>query len=110
MSLRVQIIDPRRTFIAGLFRRNGEINSRYLGLAVHRHAKDWGAIFSRALDLLMEEPTARDQVVTFASGAGRIVWQPHAFWTIIRLDLGTYSRKKRRLIAAALLKTARNGI
>jgi hypothetical protein len=108
MTLRMQLIDPRRTFIASLYRRNGETNSRYVWVAIHRRAKDWGIIFSRALDLLMEEPTLRDRV-TFAGDEGRIVWQPHAFWTIIRLDLSTYSRKKRRFIAAALLKAARNG-
>lgn len=108
MSLRLQILDPRRTFIAGLRGHHGETSSHYIWLAVHGSGKDWATTFSRALDLLMEEPVTGNGV-SFAGDAGRIVWQRHAFWTIIRLDLNIYSRNKRRLIAAALLKAARNG-
>ncbi len=108
MSLRLQILDPRRTFIAGLRRHHGETSSHYVWLAIHKRQKDWATMFSRALDLLMEEPVTGNGV-SFAGDAGRIVWQPHALWTIIRLDLSIYSRNKRRLIVAALLKAARNG-
>jgi len=111
MSLRLRLIDPRRTFIARLRRSHGEVRSRLMWVAIHGRQKremDWGALLSRALDLLMEEPVL-DDGVTFAEGAGSIIWQRHAFWTIIRLEMSVYSRKKRGLIAAALLKVARQG-
>jgi hypothetical protein len=47
------------------------------------------------------------QEVRFAEGAGRITWQRTWFWLIIRLQLNSFSPKKRALIAAALLKSAR---
>src|SRR5215469_8245396 len=120
MSLKLRIIDRRRTWIVAVGRSHGESRSRLAWLAIqnqHKH-KDWKAIFLRALDLLMEEvlpedPPREEPVahtsVSFAGGEGTIVWQRRAFWTIIRLELSVYSEKKRRLIAAALLKAARYG-
>jgi hypothetical protein len=117
MRLRLRLIDPRRTFVTCLLRRHGEIRSRVTWLAIHssqKGGKDWGALFSRALDLLMEdvqmEEPAVHSTVSFAQGAGRITWRRYRFWTIIRFELGVYSRNKRHLIAAAVGKAVRQGL
>ena len=107
MSLHLRII-RRNTIIVRLRSRNHETESRYSWLAFGRQPRNWGAEFSKALDLLMEEPiVARDGVV-FAEKSGRIAWRRKGLCTIIRLELAIYSIKKRRLIAAGLLKAARN--
>lgn len=85
-----------------------ETDSRRTWLACHHQPRDWGAEFSKALDLLMEEPVTLGDRMTFAGESGRIMWRRSGFWTIIRLELGIYSKKKRQLIAAGLLKAARN--
>jgi hypothetical protein len=108
MSLRLRVIDSRRTFIVVLRSRHGETYSRLVWVAVHRQKKPWAETLSRALDLLMEEPMVHDGIC-FAGDGGKIIWQTYAFWTIIRLEVTVYSRNKRRLITAALLKAARNG-
>lgn len=98
----------RNTFIISLRRQDRETNSRYTWLAFHRRPRNWGAEFSKALDLLMQEPNVLANAVTFAGESGGIMWQRSGFWTIIRLELRIYSIKKRQLIAAGLLKAARN--
>jgi|SRR5580698_880652 hypothetical protein len=107
MSIRIRIIDPRRTFIARVYSRDSDRSSRHLWIAIHPRERDWAAVFRNALDLLMEISQVQRQQVTFADGAGHIAWQRTSFWTIIRLDMSAFSKKKRRLLAAALLKSAR---
>jgi len=107
MSIRIRFIDPRRTFIARVYSRDSDRSSRHLWIAIHPRERDWAAVFRNALDLLMEISQVQRQQVTFADGAGHIAWQRTSFWTIIRLDMSAFSKKKRRLLAAALLKSAR---
>ena len=107
MSIRIRIIDPRRTFIARVYSRDSDLSSRHLWIAIHPRERDWAAVFRNALDLLMEISQVQRQQVTFADGAGHIAWQRTSFWTIIRLDMTAFSQKKRHLLAAALLKSAR---
>lgn len=98
----------KNTFILRLRSRDDETHSQRAWLAFHRQPRNWEAEFSKALDLLMEEPVALGDAVTFAGESGKIMWRQSGFWTIIRLKLGIYSKKKRQLIAAGLLKAARN--
>jgi len=107
MSIRIRIIDLRRTFIARVYSRDSDRRSRQVWLAIHPQERDWAAVFRNALDLLMETSQVERQQIIFAEGAGHIAWQRTAFWTIIRLHMSAFSEKKRRLIAAALLKSAR---
>jgi hypothetical protein len=81
--------------------------SRYIWLAVHRRERDWAAVFGNALRLLMETSDLHQQVIRFADGAGQITWRRTSFWTMIRLKLNAFSREKRALVAAVLLKSAR---
>jgi hypothetical protein len=106
-SLQLRII-RRNTLIISLRSQDRETISRYTWLAFHQGQRNWGSEFSKALDLLMEDPIVVVNAVTFAGDSGRIMWQRSGFWTIIRVKLGIYSIKKRRLIAAGLLKAARN--
>jgi hypothetical protein len=107
MSIRIRIIDLRRTFIARVQSRDTDHSSRQIWIAIHPREHDWAAVFSNALDLLMETSQVEPQQISFAEGAGHITWQRTAFWTIIRLDIRAFSEKKRHLLAAALLKSAR---
>lgn len=107
MSVHLRIYDRRRTFIVRLRRSETEAATRQLWLAIHTRPKNWSNIFKHALDLLMEEPEGHENRVTFAEGAARIDWQRSGFWTIIQLELGAFSQKKRQLIAAALFKAGR---
>jgi hypothetical protein len=108
MSLQLRIIGPSPTFIMRLRRHDAERVSLHRWLAIHRSPRDWTTSFSRTLELLMEEPAVLGDTISFAQKSGIILWRRKAFWTIIRLELKVYSQKKRQLIAAALLKTARN--
>lgn len=112
MSVRLRIIDLRRTPVLPVKFVDTDASSRRVWLALHWREKDWGAILSRALDLLMEDVEVNGErlSLSFAGGAGKIVWRRRAFWTIIRLDLGCYSLNKRRLVAAALKKSMRYGV
>ena len=107
MSIRIRIIDLRRTFVARLYSRDGDRSSRQIWIAIHPRERDWAAMFCAALDLLMETSKLDRQRISFAEDAGRIAWQRTAFWTIIRLDMSAFSKNKRLLIAAALLKSSR---
>lgn len=107
MSIHLRIYDRQRTFIVRLRRSETEAATRQLWLAIHTRPKNWSNIFKRALDLLMEKPEGHENEVTFAEGAARIDWQRSGFWTIIHLELGAFSQKKRQLIAAALFKAGR---
>jgi hypothetical protein len=107
MSIRIRIIDPRRTFIARVYSRDTDRSSRQIWFAIHPRERDWALVFCNALDLLMETSKVDRQRISFAEGAGQIAWQRTAFWTIIRLDMSAFSEKKRHLLAAALLKSAR---
>lgn len=107
MSIHLRIYDRQRTFIVRLRRSETEAATRQLWLAIHTRQKNWSNIFKRALDLLMEKPEGHENEVTFAEGAARIGWQRSGFWTIIHLELGAFSQKKRQLIAAALFKAGR---
>jgi hypothetical protein len=108
MSFQLRIIGPAPTFIMRLRRHDAERVSLHRWLAIHRSPRDWTTSFSRTLDLLMEEPVILAETISFADKSGIILWRRKAFWTIIHLELKVYSHKKRQLIAAALLKTARN--
>jgi hypothetical protein len=107
MSIRIRIIDPRRTFIARVYSRDSDRRSHQVWIAIHARERDWAVVFRNALDLLMETSQVERQQISFAEGAGQIAWQRTAFWTIIRLDMAAFSEKKRRLLAAGLLKSAR---
>jgi hypothetical protein len=119
MSVRFRPIDWRRTWVVQINSSSADQSSSYIWLAIQNRKRDWAAVFSSALNLLMETPeVTRDvppdvprdvqpQEVRFAEGAGRITWQRTWFWIIIRLQLNSFSPKKRALIAAALLKSAR---
>ena len=107
MSIRIRIIDPRRTFIARVYSRDSDLSSRHLWIAIHPRERDWAVVFCNALDLLMEAARLDRQRISFAEGAGQIAWQRTALWTIIHLDMTAFSEKKRHLLAAALLKSAR---
>jgi hypothetical protein len=107
MSIRIRIIDLRRTFVVSGYSRDTDRRSRQIWIAIHPQERDWSAVFCNALDLLMETSKVDRQRISFAGGAGQIAWQRTAFWTIIRLDMSAFSKKKRHLIAAALLKSAR---
>ena len=107
MSIRIRIIDLQRTFVARVYSRDSDRGSRQIWIAIHPRERDWAAVFCNALDLLMENSKVKRQQISFAEGGGRIAWQRTAFWTIIGLDLSAFSEKKRRLLAAALLKSAR---
>jgi len=108
MSFHLRIVGFSSTCIMRLGRGDAERASFHRWLAIHRSSRDWAACFSRTLDLLMEEPTPTENTISFAEKSGTILWRRKAFWTIIRLELNIYSQKKRQLIAAALLKAARN--
>jgi hypothetical protein len=107
MSVRIRIIDPRRTFAAQVYSRNTERRSRHIWVAIHTQERDWAAVFCNALNLLMETSNVGQQRISFFEGAGQIAWRRTAFWTIIRLDMSMFSRKKRQLIARGLLQSAR---
>ena len=119
MSVRFRPIDWRRTWIIQINSSSADQSSSYVWLAIHNRKRDWSAVFCSALNLLMETPDVtpdvtpavptdvQPQEVRFAEGAGRITWQRTWFWIIIRLQLNSFSPKKRALIAAALLKSAR---
>jgi hypothetical protein len=107
MSIRIRIIDLRRTFIARVYSRDTGHRSRQIWIAIHPREHDWPAVFRNALDLLMETSKVERQQISFAEGAGQTAWHRTAFWTIIRLDMSAFSERKRRLLAAALLKSAR---
>jgi hypothetical protein len=107
MSIRIRIIDLRRTFIARVYSRDTDRSSRQIWIAIHPRECDWAVVFRNALDLLMETSKVEQQRITFAEGAGQIAWQRTAFWTIIRLEMSAFSEQKRQLLAAALLKSAR---
>jgi hypothetical protein len=107
MSIRIRIIDLRRTFVARVWSRDADQRLRQTWFAIHPRERDWAAVFRNALDLLMETSQMDRQRISFAEGAGQIAWQRTAIWTIIRLDLSAFSEKKRHLLAAALLKSAR---
>jgi hypothetical protein len=107
MSIRLRIIDVRRTFVARLWSRDTDRGLRQIWIAIHPRERDWAVVFCNALDLLMETATLDRQRISFAEGAGQIAWQRTAFWTIIHLDMSAFSEKKRHLLAAALLKSAR---
>jgi hypothetical protein len=107
MSVRIQIIDPRRTFAVQVYSRNTERRSRHIWVAIHPQGRDWASVFCNALNLLMEASNVDQQRISFSEGAGQIAWRRAAFWTIIRLDMITFSRKKRQLIASGLLHSAR---
>ena len=107
MSIRIRIIDRRRTFVARVYSRDTDRSSRHIWFAIHPRERDWAVVFCNALDLLMETSKVDGQRISFAEGAGQIAWQRTAFWTIIRLDMSAFSKNKRLLIAAALLKSAR---
>ena len=107
MSIHLRIYDRRRTFMVRLRRREMDTATRQVWFAIHARPKNWANIFSHALDLLMEEPEGDEHDVTFAGGSARIGWKRSGFWTIIHVELGAYSRKKRQLIAAALFKAGR---
>jgi hypothetical protein len=109
MSMQWRLFDARRTLVLPVYSSQAEKQTQCIWIAFHGKDKDWAGVFSRAIDLLMEEPATGPQEVSFAEGAGRIAWRQRAFWTIIRLRLETFSRKKRRLVAAALLKSSRYG-
>jgi hypothetical protein len=107
MSIRIRIIDLRRTFVLRVWSRDTDLSSRQIWIAVHPRERDWVVVFCNALDLLMATSQANRQRISFAEGAGQIAWQRTAFWTIIHLDVSAFSEKKRHLLAAALLKSAR---
>ena len=107
MSIRIRIIDLRRTFIAHVYARDTDRRSRQIWIAIHPRERDWAVVFCNALDLLMETSKVDRQRISFAEGAGQIAWQRTAFWTIIRLDMSAFSETKRHLLATALLKSAR---
>jgi hypothetical protein len=107
MSIRIRIIDLRRTFVLRVRSRDTDRSLRQIWIAIHPRERDWAVVFGNAFDLLMETSQVDRQRISFADGAGRVAWQRTAFWTIIRLDMSAFSKNKRRLIAAALLKSAR---
>jgi hypothetical protein len=107
MSIRIRIIDLRRTFVLRVWSRDTDLSSRQIWIAVHPRERDWVVVFCNALDLLMVTSQANRQRISFAEGAGQIAWQRTAFWTIIHLDVSAFSEKKRHVLAAALLKSAR---
>jgi hypothetical protein len=107
MSIRIRIIDLRRTFVVQVCSRDTDRWSRQICIAIHAQERDWAAVFCNALGLLMETPRVDRGGISFAEGAGQIAWQRTAFWTIIRLNTSVFSKKKRQLIAGALLKSAR---
>ncbi len=107
MSVRIRIIDPRRTFVAEVSSSNTDSKLARIWVAIHPRQRDWGTVFCDALNLLMETANIDQHGVDFAKGAGHIVWRRIAFWTIIRVNMSVFSKKKRRLIADALLKSAR---
>jgi hypothetical protein len=107
MSIRIRIIDPRRTFVLKVWSRDTDLRLRQIWIAIHPRERDWAVVFCSAFDLLMETAKIDRQRISFAEGAGQIAWQRTSFWTIIRLDMSVFSEKKRHLLAAALLKSAR---
>jgi len=107
MTVRIRIIDLRRTFVVRVYSRRTDRRSRQIWLAIHPQERDWAAVFCNALDLLMETSNVDPHGISFAEGAGQIAWRRTAFWTIIGLNMSAFSMKKRQLIAAALLKSAR---
>ena len=107
MSVRFRPFDLRRTFVIQIYSAGGERASRYVLLAVHRREHDWGVVFCNALRLMMETPDLRQGLMLFAEGGGQLTWRRTAFWTIIRVELNAFSKNKRALIAASLLKAAR---
>jgi hypothetical protein len=107
MSIRIRIIDLRRTFVLNVWSRDTDLRSRQIWIAIHPRERDWAVVFCNALDLLMETVKVDRQRIRFAEGAGLIAWQRKAFSTIICLEISAFSEKKRHLLAAALLKSAR---
>jgi hypothetical protein len=107
MSIRIRIIDLRRTFVLRIWSRDIDRSLRQIWIAIHPRERDWAVVFCSAFDLLMETAKIDRQRISFAEGAGQIAWQRTSFWTIIRLDMTAFSEKKRHLLAAALLKSAR---
>jgi len=107
MSIRIRIIDLRRTFVLQVWSRDTDRRLRQIWIAIRTRERDWAVVFCNALDLLMDTSKVDRQRISFAEGDGQIAWQRTAFWTIIRLDMSAFSKKKRRLLAAALLKSAR---
>ena len=107
MSIRIRIIDLRRTFVVRAYSRSTNRSSMHIWVAIHPRERDWAAVFQNALDLLMETSSLGQQRIDFAQGSGQITWRRTAFWTIIRLNVMAFSKKKRQLIGAALLKSAR---
>jgi hypothetical protein len=107
MSVRIRIIDLRRTFVVQVYLRDTDRTSKHIWVAIHPRKRDWSGVFCNALDLLMETSRTDQEGIRFGDGAGQIAWQRTAFWTIIRLSMDVFSKKKRELIAGALLKSAR---
>jgi hypothetical protein len=76
--------------------------------ALHRGQPDWSAIFSSVLKLLAIETTEVAESLQLAEGAGEVTWQRCWCGTTIQVQLLKFSERKRSLVAAALLKTARH--
>lgn len=105
MSVRFRPYDPNRRFVWPLDR--GARIGRVRWLALHRRPPDWGALFLRALDLMLIDATGGSSDLDLAGLAGRIRWRSGGRWSIIDLDLVPMKEAKRTVVLIALLKAAR---
>ena len=70
MSIRLRIIDVRRTFVARLWSRDTVRGLRQIWIAIHPRERDWAVVFCNALDLLMETAKLDRQRISFAEENG----------------------------------------
>jgi hypothetical protein len=75
--------------------------------ALHRDRPDWSAIFADVLKLIAIDTTRFPDRLQLGDGAGEVAWHRRWCGTTIQVQLLRFSKPKRNLVAAALLKAAR---
>ena len=103
MKARVRVAFPRSPLIFQLSKKN---NLRRW-CALHRGQIDWGEIFFSVLQLLTIKTTEFSDRLLLGDGAGEVTWQNHGWGTTINVQFSKFSERKQELVAAALLKAAR---
>jgi hypothetical protein len=103
MRLRVRVAFPRSPLIFQLSKKND--SRRWC--ALHRGQFDWGEIFSSVLQLLTIKTTEFSDRLLLGDGVGEVAWQNHWWGTTINVQFSKFSERKQELVAATLLKAAR---
>jgi hypothetical protein len=85
--------------------QHGNLRRWYI---LHRDKPNWSAVFTGVLRLLDMEATASSQSLKLAGDAGEVTWHSRRCGTTINVQLLRFSERKQKLLAAALLKAARN--